>query len=169
MQVGDQVPIVSQTAVSTLTTGAPVVNSVEYRDTGVILQVTPRVNSNGLVTLDINQEVSDVAKTQTSGIDSPTIQQRKFVSSVVVRDGETIALGGLIKDSTSRSKNGIPFLSQIPVAGALFSTTDNVKSRTELIVLLSPRVIRNDAEAKDMTDELRSRMHAIQPIGIKIR
>jgi general secretion pathway protein D len=168
LQVGDQVPIVSQTAVSTLTTGAPVVNSVEYRDTGVILQVTPRVNSNGLVTLDISQEVSDVATTTSSSINSPTIQQRKFVSSVVVRDGETIALGGLIKDTRTNTKSGIPFLSQLPVAGGLFSNTDNAKARTELIVLLSPKVIRNDKEAQDMTDELRSRMHAIRPIGLKL-
>jgi general secretion pathway protein D len=168
MQVGDQVPIVSQTAVSTLTTGAPVVNSVEYRDTGVILQVTPRVNSNGLVTLDINQEVSDVATTTSSTINSPTIQQRKFVSSVVVHDGETIALGGLIKDSHSRAKDGIPFLSQIPVAGGLFGSTDNTKARTELVVLLSPKVIRNDQEAQDMTNELVSRMHALRPIGLKL-
>src|SRR4030095_196835 len=96
LQVGDQVPIVTQQATSVIDPDAPLVNTVEYRDTGVILEIIPHVNSSGLVILDIIQEVSDVAETVTSGIDSPTIQQRQVASTVVVQTGETIALGGLI-------------------------------------------------------------------------
>jgi general secretion pathway protein D len=101
LQVGDQVPVVTQTAVSTIDPDAPIVNSVELRDTGVILKVTPRVNEGGRVMLDIEQEVSDVVETRTSGIDSPTIQQRKIKTSVAVDNGETIALGGLIRDKVT--------------------------------------------------------------------
>jgi len=92
LQVGDQVPIATQSAVSVITPGAPVVNTIEFRDTGVILKVTPRVNEGGLVTLSITQEVSDVTKTTSSDLNSPTIQQRKVTTSVVVQDGETVAL-----------------------------------------------------------------------------
>lgn len=157
LQVGDIVPITTQTAVSVLTTGAPVVNSVEYRETGVILQVTPRVNSGGLVTLDIEQEVSQVVPTTTSSINSPTIQQRKIKSRVVVQDGETIGLGGLIKDNSNISNQGLPWLTDVPVLGALFGTRSNAASRTELLILLTPRVIRDQRSARALTEDLRAR------------
>jgi len=169
LQVGDEVPVATQTAVSVLTPGAPVVNSIEYKDTGVILTVTPRVNSSGTVGLDIEQEVSDVVTTTTSDLNSPTIRQRKLKSSVTIEDGETIALGGLIRDSQSRNKSGIPILSDIPWLGNLFKTTDNTSDRTELLVLLTPHVVRNPAEAREVTDELRKRVHAIAPLGKKIQ
>ncbi|MGI9168954.1 MAG: secretin N-terminal domain-containing protein, partial [Caulobacteraceae bacterium] len=96
IEVGDQVPISTSSQVSVAVPGAPVINSIEYQQTGVILKVTPRVNSSGLVLLDISQEVSNVANTTSSQLDSPTIQQRKIATSVAVQDGQTIALGGLI-------------------------------------------------------------------------
>src|SRR6185437_7578275 len=123
LQVGDQIPILTQSAVSVVTTGAPVVNSIEYRSTGVVLLITPRVNSSGLITLDIDQEVSDVKSTTSSTIDSPTITQRRIVSSVVVQDGQTVALGGLIQDTDTRGRQGIPGLEDIPILGFLFSNT----------------------------------------------
>jgi len=169
LQVGDEVPIATQTSVSTITPNAPQVNSIEYKDTGVILTVTPRVNSSGTVGLDIEQEVSDVVTTTTSDLDSPTIRQRKLKSSVTIEDGETIALGGLIRDSQSRNKTGIPILSDIPWIGNLFKTTDNVSDRTELLVLLTPHVVRSPAEAREVTDELRKRVHALEPLGQKIQ
>jgi general secretion pathway protein D len=169
LQVGDEVPIATQTAVSTITPNAPVVNSIEYKDTGVILTVTPRVNSSGTVGLDIEQEVSDVVATTTSDLDSPTIRQRKLKSSVTIEDGQTIALGGLIRDSQSRNTTGIPILSDIPWIGNLFKTTDNVSDRTELLILLTPHVVRNPAEAREVTDELRKRVHALAPLGQKIQ
>lgn len=158
LQVGDLVPIVTQSAVSVLTAGAPVVNSVEYRETGVILQVTPRVNSGGLVTLDIEQEVSQVVPTTSSTINSPTIQQRKIRSRVVVQDGETIGLGGLIKDSSTLSNQGLPWLTDVPVLGALFGTRGDTAARTELLVLLTPRVIRDQRSARALTEDLRAKL-----------
>jgi general secretion pathway protein D len=168
LQVGDQVPIATQSAVSVTTPDAPVVNSIEYKDTGVILTVTPRVNSSGTVGLDIDQEVSDVAPTTTSGLDSPTIQQRKLKSSVTVQDGETIALGGLIRDNQSKGKSGVPILSDVPLLGNLFGTTQNSGDRTELLVLLTPHVVRNPDEAREITDELRRRVKSLGPLDQKL-
>ena len=159
LQVGDQVPVATESSVSTIAAGAPVVNSIEYRDTGVILKVTPRVNSGGLVLLDISQEVSDVVTTSTSTINSPTISERKISSSIAVYDGHMIALGGLIKDNRTDGRQGIPGLSALPVVGALFGAHNDVNDRTELLVLLTPRVIRTGDEAAAVTEELREKLH----------
>jgi len=164
MQVGDQVPVATQSSVSTDNPDAPIVNSIEYRDTGVILKVTPRVNDSGLVLLDIAQEVSDVSTTATSTIDSPTIQQRRIASSVAVRDGNTIALGGLIRDTSTEGSSGVPFLSKIPVIGALFGDKQDDRKRTELLVLLTPRVLRNTEDANNATSELIEKLQATKPL-----
>ncbi len=161
LQVGDQVPIVTQTAVSTTDPDAPIVNQVELRDTGVILNVTPRVNEGGRVMLDIEQEVSDVVETSTSGIDSPTIQQRKIKTSVAVDNGATIALGGLIRDRVSESATKIPLLGDIPGIGHLFRSTTKRNDRTELIVLITPRVVGGADDAQRVTQELRDRMRTV--------
>ncbi|HEX3864929.1 MAG TPA: type II secretion system secretin GspD [Stellaceae bacterium] len=165
LSVGAQVPIVTQSAQSVVTTDAPVVNSVDYRNTGVILQVTPRVNSSGLVTLDIDQEVSDVAPTTSSTINSPTINDRHIVSSVFVKDGQTVALGGLISENHSDSQNGIPVLDELPWVGPLFRDTNRSSGRTELIVLLSPKIIRTPSDASGMTEDMLSRMRTLKPIS----
>jgi general secretion pathway protein D len=154
LQVGDQVPIVTQQLQSTAAAGAPIVNTVELRDTGVILRVTPRVNESGTVTLDISQEVSDVARTTTSGINSPTIRQRRISSVVATRSGEMVALGGLIRDRTESGRSGIPLISQIPVIGGLFGNHSRTGSRTELIVLLTPTVIRAPQDAQAIVGQL---------------
>ena len=165
LQVGDQVPILTQQATSTLvSTGGttPIVNSVDYKDTGVILKITPRVNEGGLVMLDISQEVSSIGPQTTTGLNSPTISTRKIASTVAVQDGEVIALGGLITDSVTKTRNGIPFLSQIPILGALAGTHQTIKARTELIVLIRPHVIRTVDEAREVTDELRQKLKGIK-------
>ncbi len=157
-QVGDLVPTITQSAVSVVTAGAPVVNNVQYQPTGVILTVTPRVNSGGLVTLDIEQEVSDVVPTTTSSINSPTFQQRRIKTKVVVQDGETISLAGLISDKKTKANFGIPLLQSLPLLGPLFSTRDNRAERTELLVLLTPRVVYNQHDARALTEELRRKL-----------
>ncbi len=163
LQVGDQVPVATESAVSTTVSNAPIVNSITYRDTGVILKVTPRVNSGGLVLLDISQEVSDVARTGSSTIDSPTIQTRRFASSIAVQDGQTIALGGLMRDNRNRNQTGVPGLSQIPVVGALFGEQSRDRDRTELLILLTPTVVRTAEDAQTVTDELREKIRTIRP------
>lgn len=154
LQVGDQVPIVTQQAQSVTSPGAPIVNTIELRDTGVILQVTPRVNESGTITLDISQEVSDVAQTTTSGINSPTIQQRKLTSTVATKSGQMVALGGLIRNRQTREKAGIPLLSQIPIVGGLFGRKVDTGSRTELIILITPTIIRSPDDVKRAVDAL---------------
>jgi general secretion pathway protein D len=157
-QVGDLVPTITQSAVSVITAGAPVVNNVQYQPTGVILTVTPRINSGGLVTLDIEQEVSDVVQTTSSTINSPTFQQRKIKTKVIAQDGETISLAGLISDKRLRGNSGIPLLQDIPVLGPLFSTRSKESDRTELLILLTPRVVYNQQDARALTEELRRKL-----------
>jgi general secretion pathway protein D len=164
LQVGDQVPIVTQQAQSVASPGAPIVNTIELRDTGVILKVTPRVNDSGTITLDITQEVSDVAETTSSGINSPTIQQRRLATTVSTRTGQMVALGGLIRDRVTRTKSGIPILSQIPVVGALFGTRVNTGARTELIILLTPTIIRSPDEVRSIVDALIDGLDATKPL-----
>jgi general secretion pathway protein D len=161
--VGDQVPVATQSAVSVINPDAPIVNSIEFRDTGVVLRVTPRVNKGGMVNLEIEQEVSDVVPTTTSGIDSPTIRQRRIKSTVAIQSGETVALGGLIRDRRTDVSEGVPFISHVPVLGALFGSKDNTTEKTELLVLITPRVIHNTEQAREMTNELRNRIDAFKP------
>jgi general secretion pathway protein D len=158
IQVGDQVPIATSSAVSTITANAPTVNTIQLYDTGIILKVTPRVNRSGLVLMELSQEVSASVPTTTSSIDSPTIQQRRISTSVAVADGQTIAIGGLIKDSRTNGRNGIPFLKDIPGIGAAFGVNNDGLDRTELIVLISPRVIRNPADGDAATEELSAKL-----------
>jgi general secretion pathway protein D len=165
LQVGDQVPVSTGNLATGGTTEPTVVNEIQYMPTGVLLTVTPRVNDSGLVLLDIMQEVSDVKKTTSSNLDTPTIGDRKFTSSIAVHDGQTIALGGLIRDNNSHGRDGIPFLSQIPYLGSLFGSTDNTDDRVELLVLLTPRVIRNAQDAKTITDELKEKIGTVAPPG----
>ncbi len=164
LQVGNQVPIATAQQQSTIVGNATLINTIEYHDTGVILKVTPRVNQGGMVMMDISQEVSDVASTTTSGLDSPTIELRKINSTVAVHDNETIALGGMIKDSRTKSKDGIPFLQEIPILGNLFRTTDNNNTRTELMVLITPHVVDSTQKARAVTEELRRKLPAVQPL-----
>ena len=167
IEVGNQVPISTGSATSTITSSAPIVNSIEYRDTGVILKVTPRVNSGGLVLLDIAQEVSDVlpqSSSQASSQDaSPTIEQRKIATSVAVQDGQTVALGGLIQNEVQKNRTTIPLLGNIPYIGHLFGDTSNALMRTELVVLLTPRVVRTPVDARAVTEELREKIHLAAP------
>lgn len=167
LTVGDEVPVAIQQATSITTPGAPVVNSIQYKNTGIILKATPRVNQGGMVMMDIAQEVSDVANTTSSTLDSPTIRQRKISSSVAVRDGETIALGGLIKDSRTDGGSGIPVLRDIPALGFLFGSTTDNSIRTELLVLITPHVVESMEKARTVTEELRTKLPAAQRLAPK--
>jgi general secretion pathway protein D len=159
LQVGSVVPYLSQTSQSTITSNAPVVSSINYQQTGVIMQVTPRVNSGGLVTLDIMQDVSDVATAVTTpGIQSPTFDDRNVTSRVVVQDGQTIGLAGLITDNTSIGNQGIPWLKDIPILGLLAGTQNNTRQRTELLILITPHVVHDQRDARALTEDLRDQL-----------
>ncbi|MEQ1783514.1 MAG: secretin N-terminal domain-containing protein, partial [Hyphomonadaceae bacterium] len=162
LQVGDQVPIVTQTAISVTDPNAPIVNQTQYRDTGVILKVTPRVRAGGMVELEVAQEVSQVARTTSSGIDSPTIQQRKIDSKLLVPSGQSVALGGLISTTRTGSVSGIPLLMDIPLLGQLFRNDNRLTQRTELVVFVTPRILVDGKAAVDATDELRSTFRRLE-------
>ena len=158
LQIGDQVPIVTRTATGVESDTAPIVNSVILQDTGIILKVTPRVNASGRVLLDIEQEASSAVNTITSGIDSPTIQQRKISTRVAVNDGEALTLGGIIQESKSNSRGQVPILGEIPILGNAFKNRTDTIERTELIIFIRPRVVRNIREARQVNDEFRRRL-----------
>ncbi len=174
LQVGNQVPISTGSASTIGNANPTVANSIEYKDTGVILKITPRVNSGGLVLLDVAQEVSQVTNdsnnTSQTAIASPVISTRKIATTVAVQDGQIIALGGLISESSNKGKSGLPFLSRIPVIGGfLFGNNNSNIGRTELLVLLRPRVIRTPDDAHAVTEELESKLRLVQPIVKKER
>jgi general secretion pathway protein D len=162
LQVGDQVPVVSQQA-STLDSvsnaNSALLSTVERQDTGVILKVLPRVNANGAVNLDVSQEVSVVASTDpTLG---PTISQRKIQSSIAVTSGQTVLLGGLISSNSEVDRNGVPILMDIKGIGDLFATNDKKINRTELIIFIRPQIIRNGTDAQLVAEELRSKLSTL--------
>lgn len=158
LQIGDEVPIATQQSQDTTNPLAPVINTISFRDTGITLTVRPRVSSSGRVILDIEQEVSTAKRTVTSGIDSPTISQRKIDTTVVVNNGATLALGGLIQDSVNDTRTQVPGAGDIPILGNLFRNKTNAVARTELLILITPRVIRDGSEARQVTEEFRRRL-----------
>ncbi len=171
LQVGNLVPYLTGQQQSTLG-NSNVLNSYDYRETGVILQVTPRVNSGGLVTLDISQEVSSVVAATTSTVASastPTFQERAVESRVVVQDGETIGLAGLIQDSDTRSNGGIPFLKDIPILSLFAGTQSNTRARTELLVLITPHVIHDGRDARALTEDLREGLRGAAAVPETLR
>jgi general secretion pathway protein D len=166
IQVGDQVPTVSQSQQSTSTGGAPVLNSIDYRSTGVVLSVTPRISGEDRISLEVSQEVSSVAKTSSSTIDSPTIQQRKFESALTLQSGGVVALGGLISSNFSESRSGVPGLKSIPFVGGLFSSSGHNLSRTELIVLMSAKILRDEPSTSAAMTDLYQDMNELQRRGL---
>lgn len=161
IQVGDQIPV-TQTYVNTNVGSGNPIGQVEYKDTGVILDVRPRVNPGGLVYLDVVQEVSR-AGSDTNATNLP-IMKRKLTTRVAVQSGQTVLLGGLIRELDTENRNGVPGLSRVPLLGALFRNQDNGGMRTELVVLITPRVIANGVEAKRVLDDYRRSFRSLRPL-----
>ena len=171
LQVGDQIPVTTQSAVSVIAPGAPVVSNVDYRNTGIILKVAPRINANGNVLLSIEQEISNVADNANANTLTPTVSQRRVASSIAVASGQTVLLAGLVSETRNRSRSGIPGLDQIPGVGDLFSQNKGTMQRTELIIFIRPQIIRNGVDAYRVAAELRekiirSRQGVIPPFEI---
>ncbi|WP_377829789.1 type II secretion system secretin GspD [Bradyrhizobium lupini] len=158
LQVGDQVPFSTGTA-TVLTANNTVVNTIDYKNTGIILRVLPRANANGNVVLDIEQEISSVAA-GSSGSLTPTISQRKVKSSIAVTSGQTVLLAGLISETEGRQRQGIPILDSIPGVGDAFSHQGNTRARTELILFIRPTVIKDGVDAHVIAEEMRSKMNS---------
>jgi general secretion pathway protein D len=131
------------------------------RETGITLIVKPRVNKNGLVIMEIDQKADDVLVTTTEGINSPSFQQRQIKSTIAVQSGETIVLGGLISETDTYNKQGIPFLHKLPLIGPLFGETVKKNDKTELVVLITPRVVSTRQDARLITNEFKRKLSGI--------
>jgi general secretion pathway protein D len=156
LQVGDSVPVSTGSA-TVLTTNNTVVNTIDYRNTGIILRVSPRINVNGNVRLDVEQEISNVSAATAASL-TPTVSERKVKSSISVATGQTVLLAGLISEQHNNQRNGIPLLDQIQGLGDAFSHQDNKATRTELIIFIRPQIIRDSMDAHFVAEELRSKL-----------
>ena len=168
INVGDQQPI--QTSLTSFVDNVNATTStIQYKDTGVNLVVTPSVNAGNIVTMQVDQTVTDVGATQASAGGQPSFLQRQISSKVAVRSGETIVLGGLIKDNKTTVKEGVPFLQDVPIVGNLFGTNGVKGLRTELLVVITPRVVRTDVDIREVSDDLRDRMKGLKAFDLKER
>lgn len=167
IQVGDQVAVPG----NAVSNGDNVTRSISYRDTGVQLTVTPSVNAGGMVTMDIEQAVTDIKATEATssgdGVAQPTFLERKITSRVAVRSSESIVLGGLIRENKGSGSSGVPILHEIPVLGGLFGKKSRIDTRTELLVIITPRAIYNESELRDVSEEMRSQMRGLKLIDLE--
>ena len=159
LQVGNSVPFNTgslNTGVSTTSGGVVAATTTSYQQTGVVMQILPHVNSSGLVTLDIAQDVSSVAPPAASTVaGSPAFAERNVTTRVVVQDGQTIGIAGLITDQASEDNTGIPYLKDIPILSTVFGFQNNTRARTELLVMITPHVIQDQRDAMKLTQDLR--------------
>ncbi len=159
IQIGDQVPIAtSETNISGTT---QIQRTIQYKDTGVILNVKPQINEGGLVTIELSQEVSTYSIQKIFDSDQVVISKREATTNLVAQNGQTIVIGGLIQELTSKAKEGIPFLSKIPLLGYLFGASTDKYERRELVILLTPHVIRSQEEARNVTTDYLKRMESV--------
>jgi general secretion pathway protein D len=163
-QVGAEVPIPTTSSVTPVQSEGTnlFAQTIQFRNTGVILKVKPQVNEGGGVTLEIAQEVSQAGANTTSGIVAPLIGKSSVTSTIVVENGQTIALGGFIRENNDYDRSRIPLIGRVPVVGALFGNTTQSHTRSELIVLVTPHVLQNKDDADLATEELRVRLKEIQ-------
>ena len=156
LQVGDQVPVATASATVLTGTGAPVVNTIDYRNTGVILRVVPRINANGNVLLDVEQEISNVAAGSAGSL-TPTVSQRRVKSSIAVASGQTVLLAGLISERNDKARTGLPIIDQLPI-GDLLGNTTRARTRTELIIFIRPQIIRDGVDSMRIAEEMRTKL-----------
>ena len=165
-QVGAEVPVPTSSSVTPVQAGGTnlFAQTIQFRPTGVILRVRPQVNDSGTITLEIAQEVSQAGANTTSAVVAPVIAKSSVSSTIVVQDDQTIALSGFIRENKELARSRIPLIGRIPVAGVLFGNTRNAETRTELIVLVTPHVVRSRTEADAATDELKSKLREVQKL-----
>jgi general secretion pathway protein D len=162
LQVGDEIPISTGTATILSNSNTPVVNTIEMRNTGVILKVWPHIHANGTIQLEVEQEISNVVNSNQQQTLTPTISQRRVHSTVVVPTGQTVLLGGLISEQEQKTLTGIPGLRQIAYLGDLFGTRDHNMQRSEIIIFIRPKLIRTSLDARSVAEEFRDRLDAMR-------
>ncbi|RLQ23689.1 type II secretion system protein GspD [Seongchinamella sediminis] len=163
IHVGSQVPTIDSQTESLASDTGRVTQSITYRDTGVKLEVKPSVNAGGLVTMDVKQSVTDVGEID-AATDQRAFLERNIESRVAVRSGESVVLGGLIRENASTASQGVPWLHSVPVVGALFGTDTDTSNRTELLVIITPRALYNESELRDVSEEMRARVRNLELI-----
>lgn len=166
IKVGDRIPICQQTFVGSGTVGTTtnaVTTTSQYIDTGVLLQVTPHINAGGLVTLEVQAEVS-VAGTTANPCDAPPINTRSVQTLLAVPTGQTMVMGGLILEDKENSSAGLPLLARIPILGGLFGNQELKNNRTELVLFITPRVVENESDYRRVIDDLRRKMEQIDDL-----
>jgi general secretion pathway protein D len=161
LQVGDEIPITTSSAAVLSNAATPIVNTIQMRNTGVILKVLPHVHSNGSVQLEVDQEISNVVNPDQQTL-TPTIAQRRVHSTVSVISGQTVLLAGLISERSQQTRSGIPGLREIKFLGDLFGNTSNTKSRSEIIIFIKTKLIRNSVDAGAVTEEFRERLQSMR-------
>ncbi|HUO53728.1 MAG TPA: type II secretion system secretin GspD [Rhodoblastus sp.] len=164
LQVGDQVPVTSLQSATAL---GNTFTSVSYKDTGVILSITPHISESGRVMLQLVQEVSNVAPGTANGSTTPTIQQRKVNTQVVVTDGDSLMLGGLMQNSRSNVANQVPVLGDVPIFGNAFKNNNDTIAKTELLIMITPHVVRSVGEAREITEEYKRQILSVSRKAIK--
>ena len=161
IQVGQEVPIITSQQTTPVTGGTGgILQSVQYRNVGVILRVKPIIHAGDRIELEVSQEVSSAQSTTTGVSTSPTISTRKVDTKLSLRDGATVLLGGLISSNQSNNESGIPILKDIPGLGQLFKVNNDSNNNTELMVLITPYIISNDNDAQAITDAFRNQLGA---------
>ena len=161
LQVGDEIPITTSSAAVLSNAAAPIVNTIQMRNTGVILKVLPHVHANGSIRLEVDQEISNVVNPDQQTL-TPTIAQRRVHSTVSVVSGQTVLLAGLISERDQKTRSGIPGLREIKFLGDLFGNTSSSKSRSEIIIFIKTRLIRNSVDAGAVTEEFRDRLQSMR-------
>jgi general secretion pathway protein D len=167
--IGEEVPILTSTSTNLSASNPVTSNNVQYRDTGKILTIVPQINSAGLVNMEIRQEVSAVGARVFGNTNSPSFTSRETETTVVVQDGESVLIGGIIDDQMQRTRSGVPFLMDIPVLGRIFRTETDSIDRTEVIILITPHVIRNRGEARSVTEEFQDRIKGLKGLMTRIQ
>ncbi len=161
LQVGDEIPITTSSAAVLANSAAPIVNTIQMRNTGVILKVLPHINANGSILLEVDQEISNVVNADQQTL-TPTIAQRRVHSTVSVTSGQTVLLAGLISERNQQSRSGVPGLREIKILGDMFGNTSNTKSRSEIIIFIKTKLIRNSLDASAVTEEFRERLQTMR-------
>jgi len=165
-QVGAEIPVPTSSSITPVTSGGTnlFAQTIQFRPTGVILRVKPQINDSGTVTIELSQEVSQASANTTSAVVAPVIGKTSVNSTIVVQDEQTIAISGFIRESKELARSRLPLLGRIPVAGTLFGNTRNANSRSELIVLITPHVMRSKEDADASTEELKSKLREVQKL-----
>jgi general secretion pathway protein D len=166
IQIGAEEPILTNTYTGTNSSSDVVTGTIEYKDIGIILTVTPRISDAGMTTLDIQIEDSKVEETtigsETNLLTVPRFRKKTAKTTMSVAEGQMIVIGGLISESKAVGSSGVPFLSKIPVIGGLFGKQSNINIKTETILLMTPHIISDQTKAKSVTDEFQNKLKTIR-------